>query len=349
MMSSRYRALCHYARKVTLSPSDIEEQDIEDMRDANFSDREIVDANGIIAYYNYANRVASGLGVGVAQDSRMGRVASRYSIDAGRYRDLWGPLLRPLSLRLFDFLPLAQAGRVLDLGSGVGLLLEDLDRAATLSATVAVDCSVGMLKLVPRGHQRAAMDAHKLGVAAESFDVAVLAFMLFHSADAGSCLREVRRVLKPGGSVGVVTWGKDLIATVDEIVADELDVHGALRVSALGSYNIHDTPDKLAELLGAAGFTAVRSWAEGCDYWSDLHGFADARMSVGQFRIRLGTLTGQPRSLCIDAIHRRLSEAGARRPAICSDIVLGVGASPVSRGLHRRPAQSSPHLTAPIG
>ncbi len=88
MMSSRYRALCRYARKVTLTPSDIEEQDIEEMRDANFSDREIVDANGIIAYYNYANRVASGLGVGVGEESCLSHLDKRYSIDAERYRDL---------------------------------------------------------------------------------------------------------------------------------------------------------------------------------------------------------------------------------------------------------------------
>lgn len=335
-MDLRLQALCGYARKVTLSPSEIDEQDVEELRDAGLSDREIVDANGIIAYYNYANRVAAGLGVGVAKKNLVGNVATRYSIDAGRYRDLWGPLLRPLSLRLFDSLPLAQAGRVLDLGSGAGLLLDDLGRAASLSATLAVDCSVGMLELIPRGHQRAAMDAHRLGISSKSFDVAILAFILFHSTDPPACLREVCRILRPGGSVGVVTWGRDLISTVDEIVAAELDVHGAHRVAALSTYDVHDTPDKLAELLGEAGFIAVRSWAEGCDYWSDLRGFADARMSVGQFRLRLETLTGEARSLCIDAIHRRLAVAGVRRPAICSDIVLAVGTSPVSRGLHRQ-------------
>jgi uncharacterized protein YciW len=33
------------------------------MRAAGLSDRDIVDANQVVAYYNYVNRVADGLGV----------------------------------------------------------------------------------------------------------------------------------------------------------------------------------------------------------------------------------------------------------------------------------------------
>ncbi len=35
------------------------------LREGGFSDRDIVDANQVVAYYNYVNRVAEGLGVEV--------------------------------------------------------------------------------------------------------------------------------------------------------------------------------------------------------------------------------------------------------------------------------------------
>ena len=41
----------------------IEEADVEDLRTAGFDDRAIHDACQVVAYFNYVNRVADGLGV----------------------------------------------------------------------------------------------------------------------------------------------------------------------------------------------------------------------------------------------------------------------------------------------
>jgi uncharacterized protein YciW len=38
-------------------------RDIDALRQAGFSDRDIVDANQVASYFNYVNRVADGLGV----------------------------------------------------------------------------------------------------------------------------------------------------------------------------------------------------------------------------------------------------------------------------------------------
>lgn len=57
------RALCEYARKLTVSPGAMVEDDLAPMRAVGLDDRAIVDANQVVAYFNYANRVVDGLGV----------------------------------------------------------------------------------------------------------------------------------------------------------------------------------------------------------------------------------------------------------------------------------------------
>ena len=52
-----------YAGKLTLTPGQIEAADIEALREAGFDDGEILELNQVAAYFAYANRTVSGLGV----------------------------------------------------------------------------------------------------------------------------------------------------------------------------------------------------------------------------------------------------------------------------------------------
>jgi len=52
-----------YVEKLTKESYRITKNDIEKLRKAKFSDREIFDINQITAYFNYVNRIAHGLGV----------------------------------------------------------------------------------------------------------------------------------------------------------------------------------------------------------------------------------------------------------------------------------------------
>lgn len=52
-----------YAIKLTLEPWNMQQADVERLRQAGFSDREILDINQIAGYYAYVNRLADGLGV----------------------------------------------------------------------------------------------------------------------------------------------------------------------------------------------------------------------------------------------------------------------------------------------
>ncbi len=62
-LPGRMRLLCAHAVKLTLRPWDMEEGDVSLLRGAGLSDRDIVDANQVVSYFNYVNRVADGLGV----------------------------------------------------------------------------------------------------------------------------------------------------------------------------------------------------------------------------------------------------------------------------------------------
>jgi uncharacterized peroxidase-related enzyme len=61
--SGKELALLRYAKKLTLVPGVIAESDIEALRSAGATDGEILEANQVVAYFNYANRVLNGLGV----------------------------------------------------------------------------------------------------------------------------------------------------------------------------------------------------------------------------------------------------------------------------------------------
>lgn len=56
-------ALMQYARKLTVHPADMVEEDVSRLKQAGLDDGEILEANQIIGYFNYVNRLLNGLGV----------------------------------------------------------------------------------------------------------------------------------------------------------------------------------------------------------------------------------------------------------------------------------------------
>ena len=62
-LASRARALVDYAVRLTQSPGSATEEDLAVLRAAGLSDTAIHDTACVVGYYNFVNRVASGLGV----------------------------------------------------------------------------------------------------------------------------------------------------------------------------------------------------------------------------------------------------------------------------------------------
>ena len=63
-------ALCAYATKLTVAPTQMTEADIIQLRDQGLDDRAIHDATQVISYFNYINRVADALHVPVEESVR---------------------------------------------------------------------------------------------------------------------------------------------------------------------------------------------------------------------------------------------------------------------------------------
>jgi len=62
-VNSAMVALLDYAEKLTRTPGEMTASDVETLRAAGWSDRAVLDAAQVIAYFNYINRLADGLGV----------------------------------------------------------------------------------------------------------------------------------------------------------------------------------------------------------------------------------------------------------------------------------------------
>ena len=55
--------MLRFAIKLTTAPGAMTNADVDALRSAGFSDRDILDIVEVVAYYAYANRIADGLGI----------------------------------------------------------------------------------------------------------------------------------------------------------------------------------------------------------------------------------------------------------------------------------------------
>ncbi|HET6403325.1 MAG TPA: peroxidase-related enzyme [Candidatus Thermoplasmatota archaeon] len=62
-LSPRERAMADHAVKLTRTPGEVTEADVEALRAVGLDDRSILDLTLIVAYFNFVNRIANGLGL----------------------------------------------------------------------------------------------------------------------------------------------------------------------------------------------------------------------------------------------------------------------------------------------
>jgi ubiquinone/menaquinone biosynthesis C-methylase UbiE len=156
---------------------------------------------------------------------------------------------------LVDQAELASADRVLEIGCGTGNLALMLKRARPQLEVVGLDPD-------PKALARAGRKARRDGLALEldrgfadelpypdaSFD-RVLSSLMFHHLEAElrvASLREVRRVLRPGGSLHLMDFG-----------GDSSHRHGLARLAHRSDTLKDNWNDRVPALMVQAGFTDV--------------------------------------------------------------------------------------------
>lgn len=128
------------------------------------------------------------------------------------YEEFFLPaLFQEWTARVADAARIRPGNRVLDVACGTGVLARTVrERVEPKGSVVGIDVNESMLAVAkskaPEIQWRKA-NAEKLPFYGDVFDAVVSQFGLMFFEDRLAALREMRRVLRPGGNLAVAVWG----------------------------------------------------------------------------------------------------------------------------------------------
>ena len=176
---------------------------------------------------------------------------------------------KSLTLWAIELMNVRSGDRVLDVGCGGGMAVKLLSRRAPGGFVAGVDYSSDMVRQATRRNNRRVRhgqvaielgDAMALPYADRSFDKVCAIETFYFWPDPLRGLREVRRVLKPGGQISVaLEMSKESTAQTSAVQRD-LSQRYADRSAGLGLSICSGA--ELVQMLAAAGFRHARYVAQ---------------------------------------------------------------------------------------
>jgi ubiquinone/menaquinone biosynthesis C-methylase UbiE len=164
--------------------------------------------------------------------------------------------------QLVDTARVSSGDRVLDVGCGTGVLARAAaDRVAAEGQVTGLDINEGMQAVARRIRPQIDWrqgDATKLPLPDESYDVVMSQFSLMYFPDRIAALKEMMRVLKPGGRLVIAVWGPYERATGYVILTEIAQRRcGQAAADVLTAPFVLGDQDTVRDLFKAAGINEV--------------------------------------------------------------------------------------------
>ncbi len=197
----------------------------------------------------------------------------RYDRIAAGYARWWAPVLAPAVIALLERLGpdgMPRDARVVDVGTGTGQLaiaaierwpsitVDGIDVSAEMRAAADAEADRRLAPMVRGRFRTSVATADRLPFDDGAFDLALSSFVLQLVPNRHRALRDVRRVLRPGGAFASVTWvaGRVVFAP-DDAFDDALEAVGEEPRWSDGRSGDFETAEAALHEYRRAGFSGV--------------------------------------------------------------------------------------------
>lgn len=262
-------------------------------------------------------------------DPKFQRRIQRYGWDkaADAYEDGWRDSLALVQSRLLANAAALPGETVLDIACGTGLVTFPLaDAVTSIGRVVATDISQTMIDIVlreteSRGYRQIEAfraDAESLETLADNtFDLVTCALGFMYFPEPDRALKEIRRVLKPGGRVVIAVWGARKNCGWAEIFPI---VDARVQSSVCPMFFQLGTGSALAWQMESAGFVSiVDDRLATCLPYANDDAAADAAFIGGPVALAYSRFDDEVRTQVrieyLDSIRRHRRSAGYEIPA----------------------------------